>query len=282
MLDIYSLSEGLTYNNQLGKNIFQSYNELPGGELHFTLHRIDIKEQPIMLISRLNTPKDLIRLIMVGETLKQECVRFDVFIPYIPGGRQDRVEFKGEPFTLKIISNLINNIPYEKLFTYSPHSNVTLALLRNVNSFYLPGYWWQVINENIDQADDAWIIAPDEGASKRTFSIFKHLLPEFPNLKFAQALKIRNPKSGYIEGVNCLETDLKGFPVFVFDDICDGGRTFEALALDMVYKNSGKLYLAVDHGIFSRGTTLLMDHYSGIYSTNSILNEFENVKMRKL
>lgn len=279
---IYTLSEGLTFQNQEGKSLFERYIVLPGGELHFKIREIPNSEIPIMLLTRLNNSEDLVKLIMVSDTLKNNGIKFDLFIPYIPGGRQDRIEIKGEPFTLQTICKLINNLAYEKLYTYSPHSNVTLALLRDVTNYYLPGYWWQVMNANINQGDHAWIIAPDEGASKRSFNIYKHLKPEFPNLHFAQALKIRNAETGLIETIECLEFDLDRYPCFIFDDICDGGRTFNLLASDLINRNCGSLHLVVDHGIFSRGTDELKKNFISIYSTNSILNDCNNVIIKQL
>jgi len=68
--------------------------------------------------------------------------------------------------------------------------------------------------------------------------------------------------------------------VFIIDDICDGGRTFIeiAKAVDEVRKLSssvkrehyGKNYLIVTHGIFSAGFDFLVQHFDGIYCTNSV------------
>ena len=58
---------------------------------------------------------------------------------------------------------------------------------------------------------------------------------------------------------------------YIIDDICDGGRTFIALAEEIRKRNVGKINLIVSHGILSYGEEPLraggIDH---IYTTDSV------------
>jgi len=67
------------------------------------------------------------------------------------------------------------------------------------------------------------------------------------------------------------------------DDICDGGGTFIGLAKALKQKNAGNLYLAVSHGIFSKGFNELNKHFTKIFTTDSFktINE-SNVEQLKL
>lgn len=56
----------------------------------------------------------------------------NLFIPYFPGARQDRVCNKGESLSVKVYADLINNQNYDKVVIFDPHSDVTPALLNNV------------------------------------------------------------------------------------------------------------------------------------------------------
>jgi ribose-phosphate pyrophosphokinase len=60
----------------------------------------------------------------------------------------------------------------------------------------------------------------------------------------------------------------------IVDDICDGGGTFIGLAAELKNKNAGKLYLAVSHGIFSKGFDSLKC-FDKIFTTNSF-KDFDN------
>ena len=51
----------------------------------------------------------------------------------------------------------------------------------------------------------------------------------------------------------------------IVDDICDGGRTFLEAAKILKEETTGKLFLYVTHGIFSKGIDELLEHYEHIY-----------------
>ncbi|MFZ9611583.1 MAG: phosphoribosyltransferase, partial [Methylococcales bacterium] len=95
------------------------------------------------------------------------------------------------------------------------------------------------------------------------------------------ASKHRNLETGKIDYTNVpMSVNDADKDVFIIDDICDGGRTFIeiAKAVDEVRKLSssvkrehyGKNYLIVTHGIFSFGFDFLVQHFDGIYCTNSV------------
>lgn len=60
----------------------------------------------------------------------------------------------------------------------------------------------------------------------------------------------------------------------------DGGGTFTGLAKELRNKNAGKLYLAVSHGIFSKGFDGLND-FEKIFTTNSF-KDIEHEKVVKI
>lgn len=58
----------------------------------------------------------------------------------------------------------------------------------------------------------------------------------------------------------------------MFDDLCDGGKTFTVLAKELHKHNPAKLDLAVSHGFFTKGEGILFDcGYTNVYTTNSLL-----------
>jgi ribose-phosphate pyrophosphokinase len=61
------------------------------------------------------------------------------------------------------------------------------------------------------------------------------------------------------------------------DDICDGGGTFIGLVDALKKKNAGDLYLAVSHGIFSKGFDELTGSFKTIFTTDSF-RDIEGVK----
>ena len=58
----------------------------------------------------------------------------NLFLPYFPGARQDRVMVAGESLTVKVYANLINDLKLNKVTIFDPHSDVTPALLEKVGN----------------------------------------------------------------------------------------------------------------------------------------------------
>ena len=54
--------------------------------------------------------------------------------------------------------------------------------------------------------------------------------------------------------------DLTDKSVIIVDDICDGGRTFTETAKLLKAAGTKKVTLYVSHGIFSKGTKILLDN----------------------
>ena len=82
--------------------------------------------------------------------------------------------------------------------------------------------------------------------------------------------KRRNVTTGELSGFTVPIEDLKNRPCLIVDDICDGGGTFLGLGSELKKKNAGELFLAVSHGIFSKGFDQLSDIYTQLFTTDSI------------
>ncbi|MAX71916.1 MAG: hypothetical protein CMC76_12600 [Flavobacteriaceae bacterium] len=85
-----------------------------------------------------------------------------------------------------------------------------------------------------------------------------------------------------MEGFRVYEDDLQGKDCLIVDDICDGGGTFIGLAKELKKHNAGNLYLAVSHGIFSKGLEELNQYFTKIFTTDSFKTVNEGVELLKL
>ena len=87
--------------------------------------------------------------------------------------------------------------------------------------------------------------------------------------EYRLASKIRDTKTGYITETK-LQGEVRGRDVLIFDDICDGGRTFIELAKSLKAKGAKKISLYITHGIFSKGKDVLYNHIDEIICFNLI------------
>jgi ribose-phosphate pyrophosphokinase len=246
----------------------------PAGEVGIKLNITPkyqwIHKAPVKIVARIQNSEDLVALSMVKDAIERadnEIESFELYLLYLPYGRQDRVCDKGESFSLKVFADYINFLKFDKVFLFDPHSDVAGAVFNNVIIYSQ----LDIINKfeafrNRANGSGKYFISPDAGANKKTSALAKY----YNHKTFIRADKLRDLSNG-----NILETivycdDLKGADCIIADDLCDGGRTFIELAKSLKAKNCGKIVLYVTHGIFSKGIeTLFENGIDEIYTTDS-------------
>ncbi len=263
---------------------FGSVNEIQvksfvfaGGEPHIKINPDFHESLPVRITQRINSFNDLGAICVTVDALRRLGAKnLELFIPYFPGARQDRVMVLGEPLTVKVYADIINSLGFEKVMIYDPHSEVAPALLNNCAVFSNHQFIAEVINQIGSSVN---LISPDGGALKKIYKVSEYL----DGLEVVECSKSRDVKTGKLSGFKVYAEDLLGGDCLIVDDICDGGRTFIGLAQELKNKNAGRLYLAVSHGIFSKGFEELLTVFDKIFTTDSIkeINQ-ENIVQVKL
>jgi ribose-phosphate pyrophosphokinase len=218
----------------------------------------------ILMVSRPDSLHEFVTHMFVADSFAERgCPIKSLIIPRIPGARQDRLKWEGDMlFTLKSVAKMINERNFQKVVTLDPHSLATMALIDRV---YAPEI------DLVSHLTTDWvsgyagIIAPDLGASKRAQDVAKQFgLPVF------QAGKTRDPHTNKLSGFHFYDTLVPDSHYLVVDDLCDAGGTFIGLAEEAKHVYGVTLDLFVTHGLFTKGTSTLLQHYKHLISTDSV------------
>jgi ribose-phosphate pyrophosphokinase len=304
LFPILNLSKSLKYNIPNGQNITNyKHFTFPGGEEHF---RIDTTS------SKTIEDADLIRsadnMVIAADTLSSSGImktilatnavrsinpkiNITLFAPYFPYARQDRRMVMGEPFSLQVIANIINQQKYNVVEIFDPHSDVTPALIDNVS--VIPNYpfvdnaFFKILFGNKYKNATHCIVSPDAGAEKKIFSTVQNMFINNPNkvgsIPVVCCTKERDVITGKILGSTIPDTSKFNFDnkvCTIVDDIIDGGTTFVKLAEKLKQRGAKGVNLIASHGILSGGNDNingLKKHLDHIYitdSVNSINNDF--------
>jgi ribose-phosphate pyrophosphokinase len=186
-----------------------------------------------------------------------------LFLPQVPGARQDRLNDSGDYlFTAKSIAQMINARQFPRVTVFDPHSEVIAGLIERchvLHADFFVGAW------------DGWpnqykgIISPDAGAEKRASRMAKtNGLPLF------HAWKSRDVTTGTISGFGV--QPLEPGHYLVVDDLCDAGGTFIGLAGELA-KLGCTADLYVSHGLFTKGVQPLLDCYKRVITTDSTIGD---------
>ncbi|MET0634497.1 MAG: ribose-phosphate diphosphokinase [Chitinophagaceae bacterium] len=224
------------------------------------------RNEPLKLLSRISNASDLLLVLFVKNTLDYlEFEKVELCISYLIAARMDRVMMDGEPFSLKVITGILNQGRFKKINVFDTHSEVTTALLER--SYQVTNH--QFVKDamadyfNKIEKDSFCLVSPDAGALKKI-----HKLAQFLGVEdVVECTKERDLKTGALTNFRTMSDDLDNKTCFIIDDICDGGGTFAGTAKMLKEKGAKKVVLIVSHGIFSKGPVI--EYVDEIYTTNS-------------
>lgn len=225
-----------------------------GGEINVSIGEVGAvyPTGAVTLYCKLKNSEDIMELLLVVDSLKRSSPvkKLILNLPYVPYARQDRVCNPGEALSIKVFCDLINSMNFDKVIICDPHSDVTTALLNNVEvtplRIHLRGLPKEVFNQ------DTTLISPDAGALKKVYSVAK----DFKIKEVIRADKTRDVSTGQLSGT-VVYGDVSGKKLLIIDDIFDRGGTFIMLGKELKRLGAAEVNLYVTHGIFSKGVDVL-------------------------
>jgi ribose-phosphate pyrophosphokinase len=249
----------------------------PGGEPHFQITTDVALENPgdLIITHRVNSAADFMDIILAVDAARRAgFINLKLVIPYFPAARQDRVCNVGEPLTVAVFAKLINDCGFSQVVIFTPHSEVTPALLNNVVVVDDHSYAKSIVLRMIQDdrsIKNINIVCPDAGAGKRVGKIATHLATEFPDIQFdmIRCEKIRDVKDGSLKDFFVQADDLGNHTSIIFDDVMSYGGTFLGLADKLRDKNCGKLAIFTSHADCQAGLDNLATKFDAVYTTNS-------------
>ncbi|MFT3978996.1 MAG: ribose-phosphate diphosphokinase [Ferruginibacter sp.] len=245
----------------------------PDGQPHIKIDMSSVssldKNQVLYIYTRISSPADLLLLLFAKNALDYlEFNKVELYISYLMAARMDRVMLDGEPFSLKVVANLLNSANFQKIKIFDPHSEVSTALIDKSYSITNCRFVKDVMEEyfNGNGKERFCIVSPDAGALKKIHKLASELAIK----DVVECMKERDVKTGALISFKTTVSDLSGVTCFIIDDICDGGGTFAGTAQMLKEKEAAKVILIVSHGIFSKGTVIA--NVDEAYCSNSFKN----------
>jgi ribose-phosphate pyrophosphokinase len=261
------------------------YFVFPDGQPHLKLEtskmlqntegvrNLDKNGNGVIILSRIANPSDLFIVLIAKDALEAAGFEhIELTVSYLMAARMDRQMTEGEPFSLRVLSAILNQANFKKIRIFDPHSDVSTALLYRSQAIGNEAFVKDCIADfmqNTEGVSNYYLVSPDAGALKKI-----HKVAQFVDApRVAECMKMRDVKTGNLSSFKTMESDFEGKTCFIVDDICDGGGTFIGLAAVLKQHNAGKIVLVISHGIFSKGLELA--NIDAIYCTNSF-KDFDN------
>lgn len=189
-------------------------------------------------------------------------------ILYMPYSRMDRSE-NGSVFSLKSAAQLINDLGFDHVIVFEPHSEKTLELLNNGGDILMSLLLLEKGIKYLQQISDlpTYVFYPDKGAKARYIMADQLCLTGAKKRDFdtgrITSYTIENPE------------DLKHekFNVVIVDDLTSYGGTFIAASKLLRELGAEKIVLAVTHCEEAAFQGELLQHIDALFTTDSITNQ---------
>ena len=240
----------------------------------------------VEIVSPFTSFLDLELIICANQALKEMGVRkVSLYTPYFLGGRSDRKFEEGTSNYLKtVVCPIINSQNFHRVTVLDPHSDVIEACLNNFKGIDTLDFASQVLKDvystlveaNPTSESPVVLVSPDAGALKKVFKIQK--ATKIKNLVIGSKNRDIKGQITHTSISGLKDINISNATYVIFDDICDGGRTFLELAkVIKKEKEDARIVLAVTHGLFTKG--LPIEHVDHVYTTDSIVRDFEPFRL---
>lgn len=237
----------------------------PGGESCIRLVNQG-PDEPLTIELNFESNVDLFDLALLVDVIRRSykvAPALQLFMPYAPYARQDRVCNPGEGLSIKVVADFINSLNFTNVCIMDAHSDVTAALFNNLDM--IPQ--WGAAKDVAEVVGvDTVLVSPDAGANKKVLKFAK----EGGFSTVIRADKVRDVATGNIVDTVVYSEHVGDKDFLIVDDICDGGRTFIELAKQLRKLTTGKISLFVTHGIFSAGTKVFDGLIDNVYTVNLV------------
>ena len=251
----------------------------PNGESLIHSDNLNINNKINTIKLKFENNEDITHLIFLEGHLDEYNAKSKLVIAYMPYSRMDRTEGM-TVFTLKHFCKLINNLRFEEVVIYEPHSDVSTALLDRVKVINMSEELTNDVLEKINIDDELiYLVYPDAGAAKRYSKQIKYD-------KILTANKERDFKTGHINKLDINGSiESEKFKAVIVDDLCSKGGTFILTAEKLKAIGATDIYLVVTHcedTIFD-GEILKSNLITRVFTTNSILSkEHHKIEITKV
>lgn len=161
-------------------------------------------------------------------------------IRYFPYCQMDR-PMDSHGFSLKYVAQIINELKFDVVEVYDPHSNVLPALLNRCEEYYPVKDF--LLDEIVTNHGFPWdlLFYPDHGAAKK--------YSELIDKPYRFGNKKRNLDTGEIVCYEVIadKADIEGKRILIVDDMVMGGRTFVEAAKVLREMGAAQVDLYVTH-----------------------------------
>lgn len=257
-------------------------NKWYDGPFHLKLTKENLSEDSCATLEWIyDSEEELVALQMIVLELRMRGIdKIDLFLPYLPNARMDRIEDKVDSgqitvFTLKHFAEILKTMNFNKIIILDPHSDYIMKYLDNVEDLYPVSQIEYVVKKTEEQTGKRPVLFyPDAGAKSRYGEVLKN--SSLADYDVAYGIKERTWGTDAIESYKIDGKIPEGHPVVIIDDICSLGGTFIHAGEELRKVGVETINLYITHceqGIFVRHLLKENSPIDKVYTTDTIMTD---------
>ena len=242
-------------NQKLAKKIAQNLkcklgkvklDRFPNGEARVRIKEKTANKTAIIVQSfSLPVDKHIIEFCLLCDALKRlGAKKIIAVIPWLGYSKQDKVFRSGEPLSVKVITQIIQTAPFDKVIIFDLHNQSIIGFFDkpiiqlSTQTLFLDFF------KKIIKTDNFMVIAPDAGSIKNSTAFAGKL-----GLPIAYIDKERDLLTGKVKihGISKKITDKN---LIIVDDMISTGSTLVETAKFLKKQGGKKIYVAATHHLF--------------------------------
>lgn len=280
---IFSLSSNKELTNKIAKILgicvgnAEIYNFSDGEVLVKTVSEVSMKT--VFIIQSTNYPAayKIFEILVFMDALKNAGAKqINLVIPYFGYSRQDRVAFKGEPITAKMVATLYQAVGANKVISVDLHTpqiqgffNCPVISLDPCLLF--ANYYKDLFVKRSIKESDVCVVSPDHGSALRA----RDLCSMFENSSLIMIDK-RRPAPNKSEVTNIIG-DVKDKTCIIIDDIIDTCGTINNAAEELKKNGARDIFVCATHPVLSNSN--ISPLINDIVVTDTIEHNESNIKV---
>ena len=260
--------------------LYNSVSSFEDKEMLVTIEKQEeLRNQDILVVQSLsnNVNNAIIELLFTLDIVRMSLPRsIKLLITYMGYSRQDSPEDNKEPFSAKIIANLLSLNYISKIYVVDIHAAQTMGFF-NVPSANvdLEEYIYEMLRKKFKKSDVV-LVCPNSAIVKKIIYMSEKL-----GINYSIVLKYR-PAASQNKILSLIGANVAKKDCVIIDDIVDSAGTLANVSEKLAKQGANSINAIITHGIFSHKSIdrLKNSYISRLYVSNTI-NSDEKIRYIK-
>ncbi|HAU99012.1 MAG: Ribose-phosphate pyrophosphokinase [Microgenomates group bacterium GW2011_GWF2_45_18] len=283
-MTVYTGSSNYPFANEYAKHHGLSVGNIEISRFENSELRVRVLDEAVdsqvTLIQSLSHPTNdhLVEFCLIADALKRAGAKqIQAIIPYLGYSKQDKVFRAGEPLSVKVIANILQTAPIDRITTFDLHNPSIVGFfdIPLVNVYARPAFL-EYFRPTVGAR--SIVVAPDAGSMKNSTQFAMEL-----GLQVAYIDKKRDLATGKVEIIG-MSREVEGSDCILIDDMISTGSTLIEVSRFLKSRGARSVRIGVTHHLYIDGVQEKIEasEIDELVVSNTISRKVDGEKLKEI